>query len=282
MRTGAGARLAAAMAAIVMLAAVTASACRTQPTTANPTTSPTNRDRDSNVATIGTEAHEDIHVGSRVIRVSARLGEPSVIAGGPLVVVWNVRSTDGDPAYFALGGDRAKGRLAHMSYAAETPGVPSASFADPAGDMSDLGGPLGVQTVTSDGRDIPVLVNEFLTLERAQPAVATAVETELLLTCHWDIAVATDHERVLRPEAIHPVTLRLRIRLQRDDGALRALVRSQLAAVLATSTQDADALAAVVALRYPDTPALVTELGGTPQQIAWVSDALAASKPHGN
>lgn len=218
------------------------------------------------------EAQKDITVDGTKVRASVRVDDSLVLAGGPLTVVWQLRAFDGRTVYVALGGNRVSGRLAGVSFGAELHGT-DVVFTDPAEGAVDLGGPVGVQTVSSTGLTVAVLVNQFLTLERARPAVLAGAEGLLVLQCRWDLEIAPRRDEVLGA-APRSVKLSVRVPLRRDDASLGAIVRDLATAVLKADRQDEDALSRLVALRHPDTTAIVAEIGGDAERLAWVRAAL--------
>src|SRR5207342_2945934 len=90
------------------------------------------------------------------------------------------------------------------------------SMRDPAEGRPDLGGPLGLQVVDDSPLTIALLVNQFLTVERARDVVPPGEERLLDLTCRWELVAAARREG-LAGSAPAPVTLALRVPLRRDD-----------------------------------------------------------------
>jgi hypothetical protein len=219
-------------------------------------------------------AHREIDVDATLVEASVRVDGRPVLAGGPLVVIWRLRLLGAGPLYVALGGDRVAGRLAAFRFAATLEGS-SLRFEDPAANQVDLGGPMGVQPVTPNGLDLEVLVNQFVTLEATRLALPLGGRGLLDLACHWDLLLGARPDAVFTAPA-RPTDLQLQVEVHRDDDALRALVRSQVEAVLRAEREDPDALARVAALRYPEADAIASSTGGDPDRLAWVRAALAS------
>jgi hypothetical protein len=165
------------------------------------------------------EAVTRVRVGGVALRARAAVDQPEVLAGGPLTVVWRLRAETGT-VHVALGGDRVTGRLAGFSFTGRVQGS-DVALTDPAAGSVDLGGPIGTHEVGAAEFSVPLLVNDFLTLDAARDAVPPGETRELELGCRWDLR-AGDAATVLGAAPV-PLQVTLRVPLRRDDTALAVL-----------------------------------------------------------
>jgi hypothetical protein len=217
------------------------------------------------------EAHDSVEANGTAFNVTVRVEDAPVLAGGPMTVTWGLRTT-GAAAYVALGGDRVLGRMTGFSFTGALDGA-NTSLADPAEGALDLGGPVGLQEVTESALTVPLLVNQFLTVERLRDALRPGENGTLILHCRWDLVAAGDREHVLGSAPV-PIDLTLRVPVHRDDDMLMGVVQELVTAVLTADREDEEALARLAALRYSDAVDLVERTGGDPDRVAWVTASL--------
>ncbi len=216
------------------------------------------------------EATDHVNAHGIELRVSVAVEESPVLAGGPLTATWELTPVR-PPVDVELGGDRVSGRVAGFSFHGRLDGS-DLEFADPAEGAVELGGPVGTRQVT-DSLRVPLLVNQYLTVDAAVEAIPAGEQRLLELRCHWDLVCGKGPAGAAGKGPV-PIDLTLQIPLRRDDDALAALVRQQAGALLEADRQDEDALAALAALRFPGTRDLLEELGGDPGRIAWAAAAV--------
>jgi hypothetical protein len=184
-----------------------------------------------------------------------RITESNGLAGGPVEVESFVEYSGNRPIYLAVFSDRAKERLADVSFSAALEGT-DVSFDDPASSLPDLGGPAtAVELRPEQPLRQLVLVNDFLTLERAATALKPGGSASLVLTCQRRLAMGDDAEEAMSKRDAPVAKVTLTIDLRRDDRTLEALI-ARLAADLREGRDPLIAsrertLAQLVALRSP-------------------------------
>jgi hypothetical protein len=168
--------------------------------------------------------------GDIYVRTGFRVTANELLAGGPIELLFSVESLGAIPLRLAVSGDRARQRPGQFSFQATFEG---ATLADPMALATDIGGPVAVVTVTADSPwQQPIVLNEFVRLERAPSRIATGTSGRLALHCRRPIALAANEAAALSAEKPRIVAVDLAMDLRRDDSALAALVDHLLGEVM--------------------------------------------------
>jgi hypothetical protein len=147
-------------------------------------------------------------------RASFRVVARDPLAGGPVELEFSLVNLKTKPFQITVSGDRARLRPGQFSFAASFEG---ASLEDPAASMPYLGGPSGIVEVSIDKPwRQPLLLNEFLRLERTVEQLKPGAVGRFDLTCRRPIDLLSGEESIL--------TFNLSFHLRRDDTALATLV----------------------------------------------------------
>ncbi len=148
-------------------------------------------------------------------RASFRVVTSDLLAGGPVELEFLLENLKTTPFQITVSGDRARSRPGQFSFAASFEGI---VLEDPAVGMPYLGGPAGIVEVSIDKPwRQPLLLNEFLRLERTVEQLKPGAVGRLDLTCHRPIDLLSGGEESI-------LTINLAFLLRRDDAALAALV----------------------------------------------------------
>jgi hypothetical protein len=157
------------------------------------------------------------------IRVQAgfRVTTAGPLAGGPVELQFFVQSPGPVPLRLVVSGDRARQRPGKFSFEATFEGVP---LEDPMAGLVDVGGPAGVVAVSADRPwQQPLVLNEFVRLERAPTHIAAGASGRLTLRCRRAMALAATDAAAFASRPPRVVLIDLAVDLRRDDAELAAL-----------------------------------------------------------
>jgi hypothetical protein len=151
-----------------------------------------------------------------------RVVTTELLAGGPIELEFFVETQSSVPLRFSVSGDRVRQRPAQFEFSATFEGLP---LDDPIGSAPDLGGPATIaEVMTNSPWQQPLVLNQFIRLERTRDRLALGATGRLELTCHRAIALSLTDTAALLNQGAQVVTVPLRIDLRRDDTALNTWI----------------------------------------------------------
>ena len=155
------------------------------------------------------EGAETLQEGDLRVRAGFRLLTEDPLASGPVELEFFVECLGPAPLELEVSGDRARGRPDGFSFSALFAGE---KLSDPMEGLPDLGGPMGVVTVTAQTPWRQTLaLNQFVRLERTRELLADGETDRLELLCR----------RPLPLDGAQEVAVALSFDLRRNDAALR-------------------------------------------------------------
>ena len=174
-----------------------------------------------------TEQLVELAAGAAQVRAGFRAATGAYLAGGPIELEYVIECL-GTVAIHVLGGmERSTLRPSLYSFRGELEGS-AVALDDPQAGAVLLGGPSGTSVVEpGEILRVPLLLNEFLLLERIIPALPPGGEGVLRVHGERPLPLATSRPQAFSvgPDAA-VVASDLRLTVRRDDEALERLVDS--------------------------------------------------------
>lgn len=232
-----------------------------------------------------TEQLAELGSGAARVRAGFRAAHGPFLAGGPIELELVVECV-GKVGVHVLGGiDRSTLRPALYAFGARLEGG-GAPLGDPLEGAALLGGPSGTTLVEPGGTlRVPLLVNEFLLLERLLPSLPPGGDGLLLLHAERPLPIATSRAEAFAVGAGAPVVASdLRLPLRRDEQALERIIES-LRRTIESDRSDGEsserrrAVDQLATIGTASARRALEALAGHPDPWLQLRRALAASRP---